>query len=427
LPQHALKKGIETKVNIGGPLRVSEPRLFRKRRSAAARVLLSLFLGILAITVAAGAATLYGYLEYTRPGPLAANTKFEIEKGLGTSDIAAKLEESGIIINAEAFSAAAFLTGSRGRLKAGEYEFPAAATLRDVLNLLVSGKSILYKISIPEGWTSAMAIARIDENPTLTGEVTTPPEGAIMPDTYVFKRGMTRQQLVEEMQTAQARMLDEIWATRKSGLIIGSKEEAVILASIVEKETAIASERPLIASVFMNRLAKGMRLQSDPTIIYGIAGGRGRLDRPLTKADISTPTPYNTYTIDGLPPGPIGNPGRAALEAVVNPPPTAYLFFVADGTGGHAFAATLEEHNRNVAKWRDIEGNAANAAAAETGSAETETQSIPAKSEQNSLPEIEAPEPTAALQDDSASSEETAAADPPPKRLIPRPRPKPIR
>ncbi len=360
-----------------GPLRISEPRLFRKRRSAVARVFLSFFLGALVVAIACGVAIFYGYREYARPGPLAQAKIFEIEKGLGTPEIAAKLEKAGIISNANAFSAAAFLTGSRGSLKAGEYEFPASAAMRDVMNLLVSGKSILYKVSIPEGWTTSMALARLGQNSVLMGEVTAlPQEGAIMPDTYVFKRGMTRQKLIEEMTAAQIKLLDEIWAKRSSGLALRSKEEAVVLASIVEKETAVASERPLIASVFLNRLAKGMRLQSDPTIIYGIVGGKGKLDRRLTKSDITKPTPYNTYTIDGLPPGPIANPGRASLEAVVNPPHTTYLYFVADGSGGHAFASTLQEHNRNVARWRNLEGNAANAAAADTA-----PQPIPAKGE----------------------------------------------
>lgn len=382
-------------MNTGdGPLRVSQARFFRKRRSATARVLLSLFLAAFLLAAAGVVALVYGYREYTRAGPLAADKIFEIEKGLGTAAIGEKLEEAGVIRNAKAFSAAAYLTPSRGGLKAGEYEFPAAASMRDVINLLVSGKSVIHKVAIPEGWTSAMAMGRIRGHQVLTGEVAAPPpEGAIMPDTYVFKRGMTRSQLVGEMLTAQSRLLDEIWAKRKTGLAIRTKEEAVILASIVEKETAVASERPLIASVFMNRLAKGMRLQSDPTIIYGIAGGKGKLDRPLTKADITTPTPYNTYTFKGLPPGPIANPGRAALEAVVNPPKTAYLYFVADGSGGHAFAATLEEHNRNVARWRDIEGNAASAPAADTVEApEGEAATAPGKS-QNRLPDIETPNP----------------------------------
>jgi UPF0755 protein len=182
-----------------------------------------------------------------------------------------------------------------------------------------------------------------------------PVEGAILPETYVFRRGLTRQKMLDDMQAAQAKMLDELWGKRSVGDTVKTKEQAVILASIVEKETAIPEERPLIASVFHNRLKQGMRLQSDPTIIYGLVGGKGKLDRGLTKDDVASDTAYNTYRIDGLPPGPIANPGRASLEAVLNPPDTGYLYFVADGSGGHAFAKTLEEHNANVAKWRAIE------------------------------------------------------------------------
>jgi UPF0755 protein len=412
-------------VTLGnGPLRVSEPQLPRKRRSAASRVFLSLFLLALVIGLAGGAVAFYGYQEYSLPGPLASKKVFEIEKGLGTPEIATKLEAAGIITDARVFSAAALLTGGRGRLKAGEYEFQAAATMGDVIDLLVSGKSIVYKISIPEGWTSDMALARLGENQVLTGDVTRPaPEGAIMPDTYVFKRGMTRQKLLEDMQAAQVMLLDEVWTKRKPAIPVRTREEAVILASIVEKETGVPEERPIIASVFMNRLSKGMRLQSDPTIIYGIAGGKGKLDRRLTRTDITAPTPYNTYTIDGLPPGPIANPGRAALEAVVNPPDTSYLYFVADGSGGHAFATTLEEHNRNVAKWRDLAGNAASAAAAETVTAEqsaadaaaptTEPPALPAIEPDAALP-VPGPEPeTAPTGQPAATAVEKPAADAP--------------
>ncbi len=415
-------------MNTGSrPVRVSEPHVPKRRASASLRVVGSLFFIIVIASIAAGAVGFLGYQEFTLPGPLAETKIFEIEKGLSTPDIAAKLEEAGIISDDRVFTAAAYLTGSRGRLKAGEYEFAAAASMREVMNLLVAGKSIVYKISIPEGWTSDMALARIAENPVLSGEVNAPPaEGAIMPDTYVFRRGMTRQKLIEDMQAAQLKLLDEIWATRKSGLAIRTKEEAVILASMVEKETGLANERPMIASVFMNRLARGMRLQSDPTIIYGIAGGAGKLDRPLTDTDITTPTPYNTYTIDGLPPGPIANPGRAALEAVVNPPESEYIYFVADGTGGHAFAATLDEHNRNVAKWRDLAGNAAIAAAAEPVVTEQPPAADAASAkEAATLPEIEpeaaapvalpgaaAPDSTVKAPEAAKPAETTAAAGP---------------
>ncbi|MFT3988948.1 endolytic transglycosylase MltG [Aestuariivirga sp.] len=352
------------------PTRVSAPKLPRPRASAMTRVLGSLFLIALAVAIAGAAGAFYAYDAFTRPGPLADKKVFMIGKGLSTPEIGAALEQAGIVSNGQIFAAAAWVTGQKSHLRAGEYEFAAAMPMNDVMDLIASGKSITYKISVPEGFTTDMALARVTENDVLTGEVTSPPpEGAIMPDTYVFERGATRQQLIDHMTMAEKKMVDEVWATRKAGLGIDTPEQAVILASIVEKETGIPEERGQIASVFLNRLKMGMRLQSDPTIIYGIVGGKGKLDRPLTKTDITTPTPYNTYTIKGLPPGPIANPGRAALEAVVNPPDTTYLYFVADGTGGHAFASTLEEHNRNVAKWRNLAGNSATALAAETGDA----------------------------------------------------------
>jgi UPF0755 protein len=382
-----------------GPDRVPDARLPRKRWPALSRVLFSLmgltFLGGLA----GGAVAFYAYQEYTLPGPLEDKKVFEVKKGLGTPDIAAALEEQGIISDAKVFSAVTFLKGARGALKAGEYEFPAAATMRDVMALIESGRTLVYKLSVPEGWTSDAALTRIAENQVLTGEVTAPPaEGAILPDTYVFRRGMTRQKLIDDMRAAQAKLLDDLWAKRNPAIPLTSKEEAVILASIVEKETAKADERPVIASVFMNRLAKNMRLQSDPTIIYGITGGKGKLDRALTKADITTPTPYNTYTINGLPPGPIANPGREALAAVMNPPPTSYLYFVADGSGGHAFAATLEEHNKNVAEWRKINQQQASAAAMDD---EPAGDAAPEPGTGNVLPDIAEPSAKPGTSDDS--------------------------
>ncbi|MCB1379549.1 MAG: endolytic transglycosylase MltG [Alphaproteobacteria bacterium] len=354
------------------PTRVPEPKRQKRRRSAFSRVVLSLFILVFLGGLAAAVAAFYAYQEYTLPGPLAENKIFAIDKGMSAADIGTKLEDAGIISDARVFSAMAYVSGARSRLRAGEYEFVANATMRDVMTLIASGKSITYKLTIPEGWTSEMAANRINANEILVGEpVPVPAEGAIMPDTYVFKRGMTRQKLLTDMQAAQQKLLDQIWATRSPVLAIDSMEQAVVLASIVEKETAKGDERPLIASVFMNRLKRGMRLQSDPTIIYGIAGGKGKLDRPLTRADIRNPTPYNTYTIDGLPPGPIANPGRAALEAVVSPPDTDYLYFVADGSGGHTFAETLEDHNQNVAKWRKLSKDAVTAAAEDSATPQT--------------------------------------------------------
>jgi UPF0755 protein len=209
---------------------------------------------------------------------------------------------------------------------------------------------------IPEGFTVQQALERVKNQAVLTGELTVmPPEGMIMPDTHVFQRGVSRDEFVATMQAAQKEVLEELWEQRAKDLPFDTKEEALTLASIVEKETARSDERPRVAAVFVNRLRQGMRLQSDPTIIYGIVGGKGRLDRPITKKDIAEKTPYNTYRINGLPPGPISNPGRAAIAAVLNPPDTKELYFVADGTGGHAFAETLDQHKTNVEAWRKIE------------------------------------------------------------------------
>ncbi len=347
-------------------VKVPGPRLTKKRPSALSRVLLWTFLIVIGGLIAVGVFGFYAYSEFSAPGPLPEDKVVVIDPGQSVSRIGAALERNGVVSNGSIFTLMAELKGQRVRLKAGEYAIPKGASMAEVLALIASGKAVTYKISIPEGFTSEMAVARVNANEVLTGEpAAVPPEGSILPDTYVFRRGMTRQKLVEDMQAAQAKLLAELWANRKPVPVIETPEQAVTLASIVEKETAVAEERPVIASVFINRLEKGMRLQSDPTIIYGIAAGKGRLDRPLTRADIQTTTPYNTYRIDGLPPGPIANPGRAALEAVLNPEATDKLFFVADGSGGHAFAATLEEHNRNVKAWRQIAGNGAAAVAAD--------------------------------------------------------------
>ena len=339
------------------PLRVPDPILSRSRKSAFKRVVRSLF-AIAAVTVViAGGAVAFAYMQFTAKGPLVANTVFQVNQGLKRSEIGAQLQDAGIVSSAGIFTAAAHVNGAfGGRLKAGEYEFPAKASIDQVLAIITSGRAVTYKVTIPEGWTTEMAVARVVENDVLTGDVkAVPVEGTIMPETYVFRRGLTRQKMLDDMQAAQAKMLDEAWKARAVSSTLKTKEEAVTLASIVEKETAIPEERPLIASVFHNRLKQGMRLQSDPTIIYGLVGGKGKLERGLTKDDLDSDTAYNTYKINGLPPGPIANPGRASLEAVLNPPDTGYLYFVADGSGGHAFAKTLEEHNANVAKWRTIE------------------------------------------------------------------------
>jgi UPF0755 protein len=296
-------------------------------------------------------------MQFTAQGPLVEKKIFQVNPGMKRSAIGAQLQDAGIVSSASIFTAAAYVNGAfGGHLKAGEYEFPEKASIDKVLSIITSGRAVAYKLTVPEGWTTQMAVARVAENDVLTGDVTSfPVEGAIMPETYVFRRGLTRQKMLDDMQAAQNKMLEEAWNARAPGSVLKSKEEAVILASIVEKETGIPEERPLVASVFVNRLKQNVRLQSDPTIIYGLVGGKGKLERALTKEDLESDTAYNTYKIDGLPPGPIANPGRASLEAVLNPPDTGYLYFVADGSGGHAFAKTLDEHNANVAKWRKIE------------------------------------------------------------------------
>lgn len=373
-------------------VKVPGPRHAKQRRSAITRVLQWTLLLLLAGVIVAGVAGLFAYGEYAAPGPLAEDKVFMVEPGQSAAQIGETLAQNGILSNGRLFALMAQLTGQRGRLKAGEYAFPKGATMADVIALIASGKAVTYKISVPEGFTSQMAVDRVNANEVLTGDpAAVPPEGSILPDTYVFRRGMTRQKLVADMQAAQKKLLDELWAERKPVAVIATPQQAVTLASIVEKETAQADERPVIASVFINRLEKGMRLQSDPTIIYGIVGGKGKLDRALTRTDIETTTPYNTYRINGLPPGPIANPGRAALEAVLNPEPTDKLYFVADGSGGHAFAATLDEHNRNVKNWRKLAGNAAAAAAAEEGeaaapAAETAPAATPAAANAGEVP-----------------------------------------
>lgn len=343
------------------PVRVPDPAVAKARRSAFSRVIRSLFVFALTLCIIGGALALYTYTKFTAHGPLLAKTVFVVNPGLNRAEIGAQLQDEGIVSSASVFTAAAYVNGFfGGHLKAGEYEFPEQASIDTVLGIITSGRAITYKITVPEGWTTEMAVARVNENDVLTGDVTAvPAEGAIMPDTYVFRRGLTRQKMLEDMETAQGKLLDELWNARSPTSILKTKEQAVTLASIVEKETGIAEERPLVASVFLNRLLQGIRLQSDPTIIYGLVGGKGKLDRGLTKADLASDTPYNTYRIDGLPPGPIANPGRASLEAVLNPPDTGYIYFVANGTGGHAFAKTLDEHNANVLKWRAIESGQA--------------------------------------------------------------------
>ncbi|MGF1464099.1 MAG: endolytic transglycosylase MltG [Maricaulaceae bacterium] len=314
--------------------------------------------GLLGLLAASGAwgGWLWFQHEITRPGPFEDDRVFTLALGSGTGAIAAQLETEGLVRDQRLFRAYALYDGGAADLKAGEFRVPAQASLQSLYALIRAGQVVDYPITLPEGLTSAQIIRRLDaETEILRGTVEAPPaEGALLPDTYRVTRGTERQALVDRMVAAQDALIAELWPKRAPDLPFETPQEAIILASIVEKETGLAAERPLVASVFVNRLKRGMRLESDPTIIYGLTQGEP-LGRGIRRSELDRVTAYNTYHIDGLPPTPIANPGRDAIAAVLNPPDSAYLFFVADGTGGHAFAATLREHNRNVAAWRRIE------------------------------------------------------------------------
>lgn len=331
------------------------PRLRRRRGGP-----LAIMSGLLTLLIAIAIAAVFGFgmveREVTAKGPLQSDKVVLIPKNTGTGEIADILKREGVISQPFLFEAYALLNRQRGQLKAGEFQFKTGTSIAEAIDTLVQGKAILHSLTVPEGLTSEQIVARLYENEILSGEINeTPREGTLLPDTYKFERGTTRQQIVNTMQAAQRQALTQIWQRRSPEVPIKSAQELVILASIVEKETGRADERTRVAGVFINRLMKRMKLQSDPTIVYGLVGGKGTLGRGIMRNEIESATPYNTYVIEGLPPGPIANPGRAALEAVANPSRTKDLYFVADGSGGHAFAETYEQHQRNVARWRQIE------------------------------------------------------------------------
>lgn len=323
------------------------------------------------------------YNQYESPGPLDAPRVVVIPKGEGRIAIAERLEKDGIISNRWTFVGGHLMQnffGQRknGELKAGEYEIKEHASIREVIDTLSEGKSILYKATLPEGLTSEQIVERLKAEPSLSGEVThVPPEGSLLPDTYYFSKGTPRQEILERMQAEMGKAISALWENRDPSLPIKSAEELVTFASIVEKETGRADERDRVAAVFYNRLRKGMRLQSDPTIVYGIVGGQGALGRGITKFDIETKSPYNTYQISGLPPGPICNPGKSAMQAALHPAQTSDLYFVADGTGGHAFSENLKDHNTAVQKWREVEKQRAKPDGADDGKADDNSAPIP--------------------------------------------------
>jgi UPF0755 protein len=317
-----------------------------------------LVLGVMVGGLLLVAGFMAGELWFKQPGPPAtsgAETIVTLERGLGVNAIAARLKAAGVIEDARLFAVWTRIKGRGADLKAGEYAIQSESSMAEVLNLLVAGKSILHKLTIPEGLTSTQVVRLVAADPVLVEDAgPLPAEGALLPETYLFTRGTIRAEIIARMRKAHDDVLEELWPKRAADLPLASPEEAVILASIVEKETALPEERPRVAAVYVNRLRKRMLLQSDPTVIYGITKGEP-LGRGLRQSELERATPYNTYQIAGLPPTPIDNPGRASIEAVLNPLQTKEIYFVATGNGGHVFSSTLAEHEANVRKWRKVE------------------------------------------------------------------------
>jgi len=339
------------------PERVPVPARHSRRVRHPVIVIGNAIFTLLVVTaIAVGAGLFIGKQRFEAPGPLPEDKVVNIPRGLGIRDIADLLQREGVIDQPYVFMGAVVVLKARGELKYGEYQFSKLSSVADVVETITEGKVIQHAFTVPEGLTSEQIVARLLENDALTGQIKEiPREGTLMPETYRFTRGMTREQIIQRMQQAHRRVVQEVWEHRMQDLPLKTPEQLVTLASIVEKETAKPDERTRVAAVFVNRLKTRMRLQSDPTIIYGLTGGKGSLGRPLMKSEIEQATPYNTYVVDGLPPGPIANPGRASLEAAANPARTKELYFVADGTGGHVFSDNYTEHQKNVARLRGIE------------------------------------------------------------------------
>lgn len=309
---------------------------------------------ILVAMLGVGGVYVYGRQALEAPGPLQDEKVVNIPARAGKGDIAETLLREGVIdTNRWVFIGSVFALKASSELKPGEYLFPKNASLRTVIGTLVEGKVVQHSVTIPEGLTSEQIVARLTDNDIFTGSIREMPrEGTLLPETYKFPRGTTRDQVIQRMQQEQKRALADIWERRSPDVPVKTPEQLVTLASIVEKETGKSDERSRVAAVFANRLRQKMKLQSDPTIIYGLVGGKGTLGRPIKRSEIQQPSPYNTYVVEGLPPGPIANPGRASLEATAKPARTRDLFFVADGTGGHSFTETYDQHQKNVARLR---------------------------------------------------------------------------
>lgn len=321
-------------------------------------------ISILIFLSVAGAAVLVGYARWWFAAPnsnVSHEVVLEVASGTGLSKIVDELNDAGLIaapfgVAPTLFKAMVWWQGNVGNFKAGEYQFEAGLSPQAIAEKMVKGESVVYSVTLPEGRNVREALTTLAAQDALDGTISkAPAEGSLMPDTYHIQRHDSRDAVVGRMQKAMQEYLAAHWAQRDEGLPIATPQEWVTLASIVEEETGVASERAVVASVFINRLKRGIMLQSDPTVVYGLEQTAGKkLDRPLTSKDLTTDHPYNTYLHAGLPPAPICNPGRAALEAVLHPAQTDYLYFVATGDGGHRFAATLAEHNQNVAKYRAV-------------------------------------------------------------------------
>ena len=302
-----------------------------------------------------GVASFVSLALFFMPGPAQSDVRIILPKGASLPAISRALAEGEMIRHPAIFRIGVRLFGQARDLQAGEYEVPAGASHYQLMSLLVSGKTYLHAVTVPEGLTSQQIVELLQENPILAGEIkSVPEEGSLLPETYKVRRGTKRHDFLSLMQNAQSKLMAQLWDMRVVNDAIKTPQEALILASIVQKETGLHQEYGLVASVFLNRLAQNMRLQSDPTIIYGLVGGKGRLNRAIRLSEIKQKTAYNTYQIAGLPPTPITNPGRDAIAAVLRPPESPYFYFVADGKGGHVFAKNLKEHEENVRHWRLI-------------------------------------------------------------------------
>jgi peptidoglycan lytic transglycosylase G len=361
-----------------------------RREPGASRPIVRLLSGVLTLLLLgmllAAVLAVMVHSQINAPGPLAQSKVLVVPKGESSHQIADRLERDGFVSDRRLFIAGYLLSRVSGwvdrsrpvQLKAGEFLIPQAASVRQIIDIVAEGRTITYKVTVPEGLTSEQIVERLKADTNLSGTVAeVPAEGSLLPETFIVQRGATRQSIVEKMHSESRKLAEKLWAQRKKDLPYKTWDEAVVLASIVEKETGRNDERDRVAAVFVNRLKQKIRLHSDPTILYGISGGKTVWNRPILRSEIAQKTSHNTYQIDGLPPTPICNPGKAAIEATLNPADTKDLYFVADGSGGHVFAETLKEHNANVQKWRAVEKEMKAKAGSATPPTDTPTTASP--------------------------------------------------